>query len=50
MTLIFIYFPFSMFLLLGVDKGIALTPTYPQLRRGTQTYIVFLKQESYVLN
>jgi len=26
------YFPFYVFLLFGVDKGIALAPTYPQVR------------------
>jgi len=31
------------FLIFWVDKSVALAPTYPQVRWGTQTYIVLLK-------
>ena len=27
-----VYFPFYIFLFFGVDKGVALAPTYPQVR------------------
>jgi len=33
-------FPFYVFILFGVDKGVALAPMYPRVRLGNQTYIV----------
>ena len=38
-----IYFPFlCFFIFFWVDKGVALVPTYPQVRWGIQTYVVLL--------
>jgi len=34
------FYVFCIFYLFVVDKGVSLAPTYPQLRRGNQTYIV----------
>jgi len=35
-----IFMFFCIFYLFVVDKGVSLTPTYPQLRLGNQTYVV----------
>ena len=51
MTLIFTFpfmslyplYSFYVFNFGMVDKGVSLAPTYPQLRRGNQTYVVLLE-------
>jgi len=35
-----IFFPFLYFYFFGIDKSVALAPTYPRVRWGNQTYIV----------
>ena len=34
------FFLFIFFIFWGVDKGVSLAPTYPQVRWGIQTYVV----------